>query len=144
MRQINQPAAAEHKSVFNDVLQLAHVAGKIVFHQPCQRRIRHAGNVPSLEPVEPRHEVIDQQWQVLAAVSQGRQFHPHHMHAIVKVFAKFPLLHKRVERFVRGHNHAHVGANWLDRAQGFIDAFLQDAQQPRLHCGRDIADFIEE
>ena len=71
--QLDQPAAAEHERLLDDVLQLADVARVVVLHQAGQHLVRNAGDVLALEAVELGDQVVDQQGDVLAALGQAGQ-----------------------------------------------------------------------
>src|ERR1035438_6116953 len=88
MLQLNHPAPAQHEGVLDNILQLPHVAGEVMFHEPGQHWVGNAGNIFALEPVEPRDEMVNQQRDVLPPVSQARQFNANDMNPIEQVLAK--------------------------------------------------------
>jgi protein-L-isoaspartate(D-aspartate) O-methyltransferase len=53
MSRFNQPAATEHKGVFDYVLQFPHVAGEIMFHYQAAVLSALVSNVFTIEIVEP-------------------------------------------------------------------------------------------
>jgi hypothetical protein len=91
MSQLDKPSSAEHERVFDGVFQFANVARIIVFHQSREHILRHADDVLSLEPVELRHEVLDQERDVFSALLQVWQHQADDVNAVKEVFAEFAM-----------------------------------------------------
>jgi hypothetical protein len=53
-------------------------------------------------------------------------------------------VHQLFKVLVGCRDHSDIDRHRGDSAERFDHFFLQDAQQPDLHCGRDIGDLIEE
>ena len=89
-------------------------------------------------------EVLGQQPHVLGPLAQRRDVQPHDVQAVEEVFAEPAGAHLVLEAPVGGGDDAHVhgaGAGAADHRDGLL---LHEAQQPRLHVERQLADLVEE
>src|ERR1700758_440468 len=89
-------------------------------------------------------KVVYEQWNILFALAQRRQFDGKNIEPVVEITAKGPVRDGRLQVAIGGRNHAHVGANGFGATDALEFVFLQNAQQCDLRFQREIADFIEE
>ena len=96
-------------------------------------------------PGEPRQEVLDQRWNVLAALAQRRHRQVDDVEAVEQILAERPLRDHVAQVAVGRGDDAHVdpardavGADLLHLA-----GFHEPEQQP-LHAQGHLADFVEE
>ena len=89
-------------------------------------------------------EILGEQRDVLAALTQRRDADFHHVEAVVEVLTETTGSHFLDEVLVGGGDDAHVGGERLVGAHAGKRAILQHAQQFHLDGQRHIADFIEE
>src|SRR5207302_11007621 len=89
-------------------------------------------------------EMLDQRWDILAALAQRRQPQGEHVDAVEQVGAELAGPDQRFKVAVRGRQHANIHRNAAVAAHALDLAFLEHAQELRLHRERHIADFVEE
>ena len=137
-------ALRQHDRLQDRVLQLADVAGPRVGEQlalglgrePEQRLALLGGGGPG--------EVLGQQAHVFGPLAQRRNVQAHDVEAVEEVFAEAAGPHFVLEAPVGGGDDAHVDlarARAADHRDGLL---LHEAQQPRLHVERQLANLVEE
>ena len=77
-------------------------------------------------------EGLDEQWNVVAALAQGRQSERHDVEPIVEVGAKRAAVDGSAQVLVGGRDHANVDARLIAPADALDHAVLDHAQQARL------------
>jgi hypothetical protein len=139
---ISSPVGEQHRAV-HGVLQLAHVAGPAVEHQPrlasATAAHRHAvGGGVFLD------EVLGELEHVGRPLAQRRDFQVHDVEAEQQVLAERALAHGLGQVAVRGRDDADVDRHRLGAADAVDHALLDGAQQlglqPHVHLG----DFVEQ
>ena len=135
---------AEHRHLLGDVLELAHVAGPLVFQHYLlglvgERDARYAVLLRHLHGEE-----LEQQQYVVAALAQWRHLHGYGVEAVEEVLAEAALAYGLLHVYVRGGHYPYVGLAYLLSTYAYILACLEHAQEPRL-CGKwQLAHLIEE
>src|ERR1043166_1624689 len=86
----------------------------------------------------------DQERNIVAPLTQRRQFNRNYVQAVIKVFAKVSLFDLLLQRFVGGCYHADVYVHWCVVADAPHFFLLEHAQQPALQDWRHRTDFIEK
>src|SRR6476661_1734614 len=89
-------------------------------------------------------KIIYEQWNVLFALPQRRQFDWKNVEPVVKIAAKGAVCDSRLQITIRRRDDADVGAQNFRAAHAFKLAFLQNAQQCDLRFRRQISYFIEK
>lgn len=140
----DQAAADEDKGVLDDILQFPDVARIVVLHEDLEGGFGAAGDILVLAAIELGDEVLDQERDILAAVAEGGDLDIDDVDAVVEVFAKCTGLDEVAEALVAGRDDANICLDGFDGPEGLEDPLLQDAEEPGLHGGGDIADFVEE
>ncbi len=133
-----------HRQPVADVLELAHVAGKVECRQQLQRCV---GELLRLDRELARalaQEMPRQRRDVLAALAQRRQAQANDVEPVHQVFAKQPLPHALVQILVRCRDDAHVGLQRCVAADAVVFAVGKHAQQAHLQVRRHVADLVEE
>jgi hypothetical protein len=102
------PSPAEHKSMLDRVLQLAHVTGVAVSHEKAERIIRDARYLLVLETVESSDEMLDQERDIFHPFSKSRQAYADDIDPEVQVFPKSPLPHQLFEISIRRGDHPDI------------------------------------
>jgi len=91
-----------------------------------------------------RCEVRGEERDVLGALAQGRQVDGEDAQPVPEVAAELAARHHLRQIAVGRGDDPHVDGHAALRADALERAVLQDAQQPHLRCGRELADLIEE
>ena len=89
-------------------------------------------------------EVVDERQDLFAPFAQRRQMEPHHVEAVVEVFAEAAVGEELIERLVGGGNDPDVDLDRVGVAERVRLAGLEEAQQLGLQVGADLADLVEE
>src|SRR6266566_4728210 len=82
--------------------------------------------------------------KILRPLPQRSNRQGKHIDAVEQIAAKGILLDQFLEMAMRGHQHAHVDFDRFVAAHALNFAFLEHAQQFRLHGQGHVADFVEE
>ncbi|MPN50040.1 hypothetical protein SDC9_197665 [bioreactor metagenome] len=130
--------------MFDDILEFTDIPGKLMLHQTSQHFIRRPRNGFALQPIEPGNEMIYEQRNILAPISQAGQLQPHNVNPIKEVLTKAALLHQLAQVLVSSRNDPHIGLYGLYTTERLINTLLQHPQQPHLHGRRNIAYFIQK
>ena len=101
------PAAEDH-GPFDDVLELADVAGPEIGDQLFLRLIGEAGDLPAGLGVEFSQEVVGQQGDVLGPLAQGGDDDFQHAEAEIEVAAENALDHRLFQVAIGGGDHADI------------------------------------
>ena len=100
--------AGKNNGAFNHILKLAHVAGPVVSQEP-RHRLWIEGEMRPLEFYpDLRQEMLRQQMNVLAPVSQWGDRDGKNMETVEQVRAKGPLLNGGLEVGVGGSNQSNI------------------------------------
>ena len=91
----DQAAFAEDRGAFEDVAQLADVAGPVIFDQPLARVARDAGRRASQAAADLAEERFAQRQDVVAAIAERRQVDRKHVQAIEEILAELALAGSR-------------------------------------------------
>ena len=94
---------------------------------------------PPLPPREEAQVMAGQRQDVFAPLAQRRQGQRDDVQAKEQVFAEPAGAHLVLQRAVGGGDHAHVGPAFLGFAQPLVGAVVEEAQQPGLGVGGQIA-----
>ncbi len=137
-------AAGLHEGVFDRVFQLADVAGPGVIDQQSECVGVYAIDRPAGLGPKALDEVLDEQWDVVAALAEGRQVYGDHTQAIEQVVAESAGLNQLGQRAVGGGDDADIDVDGAIIADTLERAFLEHTQQLDLNRRRDIADFVKE
>src|SRR6516164_1391527 len=88
--------------------------------------------------------MCNQRGYVLATFAQRREQNRKHVEAVVQVTAKF-IARDHLSKIMMGRRHqTDINAMRTSTAQTLKLLLLQDAQQLRLQCRRQISNFIQE
>src|SRR5215204_1081343 len=129
---------------FDDVAELADVAGPRVLLEDLHRFRVHRLDRLLVDAVELGQEALDQKRDIFTAVAERRQFNGEDVQPVIQVFAQLAGA-DRVRRIdIRRRDDAHVHGLFLAPAETAEAALLEHAQQ--LHLGRrlHLGDFVEE
>src|SRR3990172_11299337 len=96
-----------------DILELAHVAGKTLAGEIGHRRIREALGLDAQIARGLRKKIPRKQRNVLASLTQRRQPKADDVQRVVEILAEQPLLDARIEVLMGRGDDAHVGADRL-------------------------------
>ena len=126
--EIDLGALGEHQRLLDHVLELAHVAGPVVGHEPGQRGV--------VEPVDGRvgaraelgDEVRDEARDVVLALAQRRHVARHDVQPVEEILAEAPGGDLGFEVLVGRRDDAHVDLDRLLAADALELALLQHAQ----------------
>ena len=98
-----------HGQPVADVLQLAHVAGKVERAQLLQRRVGNALGLHAELLGALLQEMAREHGHVFAALAQRRQAQADHVEAVEQVLAEHAFLDALLQVLVGGGDHAHIG-----------------------------------
>ena len=136
---------ADRHCAMEQVLELAHVAGKRIARQVHQRVAREARCRPhagiARQPLE--HALADDD-QVFEPLAQRRHANLDDVEAVIQVLAELARLHFGAEVLVRRAQQPHVDRQLGDGTDRPHRALLNRAQQLALHRQRKVADLVEE
>jgi len=137
-------AGREEHGAFDEILQLADVAGPRV----ADERVHHVGGHVSdgfvLAAAEFLHEVAHQKGHVFGTLAQRRDVDGEDVEAVIKVAAEFALGDKSGEVVVGGGDNADIHADGAVAAEALELLFLKHAKEFRLEFQGKVADFVEE
>ena len=88
--------------------------------------------------------MLNKEWDVLAALAEGRQVQIDEVDAIEEVLAEGLVLHHRPQVGIRGTNHPDIRTARVAVAQHLVGLVLQHAQQLHLAGKRQFANLIQE
>src|ERR1700734_3316178 len=89
-------------------------------------------------------EVVDQEWNVFAALAQRRYGNRDHAEPVVKVLTESIVGNLFIEIAVGSGNHADIDRNLVCPTYWPHRAFLQNSQQFDLHGQAHLADLVEK
>ena len=135
--------AQEHRA-FDDVLQLADVAGPVVAAEQIERLGGKAGDGLLVHGAGAFEEVAGEHGDVVGALAQRRHVHDEGGQAIVEILAEVAGEHLGLEVAVGGRDHAQVELAHAAAADALRLVLLQDAQQLDLQVRGEIGDLVEE
>ena len=81
---------------------------------------------------EHSHKMLDQEWEVFAALAQGGYGNRENIQPIPEVFAKQSLPDIKVQISIGSRNDPHIGLDCLGTSQTFEFALLNDPEQLNL------------
>ena len=141
---LDEPALGDDRRAFDDVAQLTHVAGPRVRLERRHRRRIDRRDRPAVPRVELVDEHLNEQRQVVLALTQRRQRDLEDVEPVVEVFPQLAVLdgHRRV--LVRRGDDADVHRLFVFAADAPERALLQDPQQLHLRGRRHLGDLVEE
>ena len=139
-------AGRQDQQPLDRVAQLAHVARPVERRQPLDRRPRRSRAAPRRRcRARLRHEVRDQQRNVLAPLAQRRHVDRHDVQAVEEVLAEPARRRSPSSRFLFVAAITRTSTSTrLRAADARHDAVLQHAQHLRLRGERHVADLVEE
>ena len=73
MVQFYNPAPAQHKCLFNDVLEFPHISRVLILHQSRHNLFRHPFYIFALKLVELGNDMIDKKRDILSTLAQAGQ-----------------------------------------------------------------------
>ena len=88
--------------------------------------------------------MLEQQWDIFATFTQGRQLQGDHVQAVIQVAAKLSGFAQFIQVGLGGGNHSAVDAHALVRTEAFQAVFLQHPQQFDLQTEGHAFDFIKK
>src|SRR5215510_314401 len=140
----NAVAAAQDHRAFDDVAQLADVAGPVVTEQQSLCLRRHALDA-AVEPlIEVADEMSDERQYVLTAFAQRRQRDRHYVQAVEEVFAEAPPLNLALQVAVGRGDDPHGDLFLLHAADAPEPFLFEDVEQTRLNRRLHLCNFVEE
>src|SRR5215510_11263837 len=140
----NAVAAAQEHRAFDDVAQLADVAGPVVTEQQSLGLRRHTLDA-AVEPlIEVADEMSDERQYVLAAFAQRRQRDRHYVQAVEEVFAEAPAFDLVLQVAVCRGDDPHGDLFLLHAADAPEPFLFEDVEQPRLNRRLHLRNFVEE
>src|SRR3954451_22640230 len=99
-REIGSPdvrAPADHQRALYGVLQLAYVARPVVAHEHVESLGGDGGHGPAGRQTELVQERVDEQWNVFAAVAEGRQLDTEHVQPVIEIGPEIACLDERLQ-----------------------------------------------
>ena len=127
----------------HEVLQLADIAGPVVFQQYGEHVVGHF-DTAIVAAAEMLEEELGQRNDIFLAAAQGRDVEDGDLEAVVQVTAEFAGLHRLLEVLVRCRDDAHIDLLGRIGTHGNDHAFLKEAQQAGLELKGQFAHFVEE
>src|SRR4029453_5103514 len=91
-----------------------------------------------------RHEVAGQEWDVFAALAQGRHDERDHVEPVVKRGGEAPALNRGIQLLIGRRDHADVGLQRVRAADPFELTLLQYPEQLSLKRGGELPDLIKK
>src|SRR5208283_1242595 len=134
----------EGDGAFDGVLELADVAGPFVIAEGGERIFVNAQDASAGGGRVFFQEMIGQQWDIFATLTQVRDADGNHTEAVVEILAEKIFGNGLIEVAVGGGDNAHIDRNLAGAADRAHGALLEDAKQFHLHGERHLADFVEE
>ena len=137
-------ALRQRHPALDEVCQLAHIAGEVVFRQILHRLGVDLAHVLAHQRRKFMQKEIGEQRHVVATLAQRRQRQGHHIEAEIQIVAQVPGLHRFLQVAVARCHHAHVERHRLDRPDAQHFALLQHTQQLDLDRMRQLGHFVEK
>ena len=127
------------------VLELAHVAGKRVLRQVLQRLRRQRWGGPDAGVArDALEELLGDAGQITQSLSQRGHANLDHVEPVIQILSEPPGLHLGRQILVGGTEQPHVRRHLADRPHGSDRALLHRAQQLRLHRQGQIANLVQK
>ena len=136
-------ARREDDRAFDDIAQLADVAGPIICLQRGHGFIGDGRRTQALLGRITREEAVRERRNVVAPLCQRRHLHRDDVEPVEEILAEALLFHLIGQIARGGGNHAHVDADVARSSDADEALFGQDAQDPRLGRQRHVGDFVE-
>src|SRR5216683_1446725 len=134
----------QHYRAFDNIFELADVAGPIVIHQEFQCGGSEVAQRLVVFLTVAIKETRKQRGNVFAAIAQRRQLKMNDVEAVIEIFPEAPFADKGEEVHVGGSDDADVDFNLLGAAEAHEFALLNNAEELGLRFRTDGGDFVEE
>src|SRR6266849_4304053 len=134
----------EDNGAFDNVFQLAHIAGPVVVHQELESARRELPQRLGVLEAIALEEMREEHRHILAAVAQWRKLQMNDVEAVEQVLTETAFANEREEIDVRGGDDADVHFDLFGAAETHEFAFLNNAQELGLRFGTDGGDFVEK
>src|SRR5580698_6455418 len=108
------------------------------------RFLRYTLNSLAVLTREHLDKVHDQQLNIIAPLPQRRQRNRKSAQTVVEVTSESTLIDHASEISMRGSNEANVDFTRATATGPFEFLFLQNPQEPRLECQREVTHFVKE
>src|SRR6266849_7608877 len=127
----------EDNGAFDNVFQLAHVAGPVVVHQELESGGRELPQRLGVLEAIALEEMGEEHRHILAAVAQRRKLQMNDVEAVEQVLTEAAFANEREEIDVRSSDDADVHFDLFGAAETHEFAFLNDPQELGLRFGTD-------
>src|SRR6266436_953752 len=134
----------QHYRTFNNIFELADVAGPIIIHQKFQCRGSKVAQRLVVFLTVAIKEMRKQSGNVFAAIAQRRQLKVNDIEAVIEIFPEAAFADKGEKIHVGGSDDPDVHFNLLGAAEAHEFALLNDAGKFGLRFRADGGDFVEE
>ena len=135
---------AEDNESLYQVLEFAHVARPVVAAEQLHGLGAEAAHLTLLVGVGHLQEVVDQQRNVVPAVSEGRDLDRDHVESVVEILPEAALPDRLLQVLVGSGQHPDIDRNGLRRADGLKGPVLQHPEQLHLEVGAHVPDLVQE
>src|SRR5690349_16990544 len=123
---------SQHRQAFEDVHQLANVAREVVAQQTLATPGGQAQGRYAIA-IDAAQQDVDEKRQVIAVLTQRRNFHRQHGKTIIEVGAKLTHVHQMTQVLVGGGNHLYLHGFAQGRADRLDGAVFEKFQQLGLY-----------
>src|SRR3954466_2125850 len=137
-------AGRHHREPMAEVLQLAHVAGKVEPRKLRERVVRQTLRLDAELARARGEKMLGKKRDVFGALSQAGQAQANDVQAMVQILAKCSLAHALLEDLMCGRDDADIHLHLLVAADAIEAAIGKHAQQARLEFRRHVADLVQE
>src|SRR4030042_1993377 len=141
---LNERSFGDDHGAFYDILQLAHIARPIIFHQDVERLFSNTLHLPSHLYVKLLYEVMDQERDIFLVLPERGELYGYNVQAVVEVVSEVSLNHRLFQITVGSGDNAGIDLNRFCPPHPCELLFLKYPQEAQLQLGADISDLIKE
>jgi len=135
---------SQDERILHGVFQLPHVSWIGIGQQYFHGLGRDGFDVFSHSFVELPDEVLDEQRDVISAITKTWKLNPNYIEAIVEILTKFSLADHSMEVPMGRRDDPDVRSEALGGAEGLVFSVFQHPKQLALYFQREISDLVQE
>src|ERR1700730_6321834 len=131
-------------STFDNIVELAHIAGPIVIHQKFQRGRGEVTQRLVVFLAVAGEEMREERGNIFAAIAQRRQLQVNDIQAVIKIFAEAAFADQGEEFHVGSGDDAYVDLDLLGATEAHEFALLNYAEELGLRFRANGGDFVKK
>jgi len=144
MAGLNRPAVSQQHCAFHQVLQFAHIAGKVILLQPCNGAFRKGSGRQLIFTRIHAYKKSGQFQHVIPAFAQRRQTQGNNVQPKIQVLTELALFYPAFKIAVGCGKHAHINLDGLGAAHAVDLALLKHTEELCLQGQIHFRNFIKQ